>query len=195
MDQFDKVTEGNYKPNEKFTQSLSLAMIDRKQGVQWDKKSDKSTELQNMVQSFLQKNQSITYETNGQKVTSVVKGGSPYSCFPVLFQEYTTENNIYAGKDGICIFTPGGEKYFNECSEFETQYSVWIAFMTPSNVNSLVYVPCTFDGLSDKILKLGSISNSVDKKTGAITNSNGIVSENDNTTITDVSKMVASAMV
>ena len=195
MDQFDKVTEGNYKPNEKFTQSLSLAMIDRKQGVQWDKKSDKSTELQNMVQSFLQKNQPVTYETNGEKVTSVVKGGSPYSCFPVLFQEYTTENNIYAGKDGICIFTPGGKKYFNECSEFETQYSVWIAFMTPSNVNSLVYVPCTFDGHFDKILKIGSISNSVDKKTGAITNSNGIVSENDNTTITDVSKMVASAMV
>jgi hypothetical protein len=34
MEQFDKVSEGNYKPNEKFTQSLSLAMIDRKQGVQ-----------------------------------------------------------------------------------------------------------------------------------------------------------------
>jgi len=66
--------------------------------------------------------------------------------------------------------------------------------MTPSNVNSLVYVPCTFDGFSNKILKIGSISNSVDKKTGAITNSNGIVEENSNETITDVSKMIASAM-
>jgi hypothetical protein len=148
-----------------------------------------------MVQSFLQKNQPVTYETNGEKITSLVKGGSPYSCFPVLFQEYITENNLYSGKDGICILTPGGEKYFNECSEFETQYSVWIAFMTPSNVSSLVYVPCTFDGHFDKILKLGSISNSIDKKIGSIINSDGIVSENDNTTIIDVSKMVASAMV
>jgi hypothetical protein len=77
-----------------------------------------------MVQSFLQKNQPVTYEIDGKKITSVVKGGSSYSCFPVLFQEYVTENNAYAGKDGICIFTPGGEKYFNECTEFETQYSV-----------------------------------------------------------------------
>ena len=195
VSQFDEVEEGSYKPNEKFTQSLSLSIIGRKQGVQWDTKSDKPTELQNMVQSFLQKNQSISYEVDGKKITSIVKGGSIYSCFPVLFQEYVTENNLFSGKDGICIFTPNGEKYFSENSEFDTQYSVWIAFMTPSDVNSLVYVPCTFDGFSNKILKLGSISESIDEYTGAIVNSDGIVDENNSLTVADVSKMVASAMV
>ena len=33
MGQFDKVTESDYKPNEKFIQSLSLSMIDRKQQI------------------------------------------------------------------------------------------------------------------------------------------------------------------
>ena len=44
------------------------------------------------------------------------------------------------------FFSPGGEKYFVKNTEFQTQYSVWIAFTTPSDVGSLVYVPCTFDG-------------------------------------------------
>jgi hypothetical protein len=68
--------------------------------------------------------------------------------------------------------------------------------MTPSDVNSLVYVPCTFDGFINNIQKAGSISNSVDdKKEGAPVATNGTTSENNNSTIVDVSKMVASAMV
>ena len=195
VEQFDKISEGKYEPNEKFKQSLSLSLIGRKQGVQWDKKNDKSTELQNMTQMFLQKNQSLSVDNSSKRISTVVKTKSNYSCFPVLFQEYVTENNVFSGKDGICIYTPGGEKYFVENSEFDTQYSVWIAFMTPTDVNSLVYVPCTFNGFSNNILKIGNIKNSINKDTGAPIKSTGIVSENNEKLISEVSKMVASAMV
>lgn len=194
-EQFDKVSETKYEPNEKFKQSLNLSVVGRTQGIQWDTKKDVNTGLQNMTHSFLRKNQSISYEENNNKVTSVVKGKTAYSCFPVLFQNYVTENVNGIRKDGICIFSPGGEKYFVENEEFQTQYSVWIAFTTPSDVGSLVYVPCTFDGFTNGITKVGSISKCVDKNSGAPTNSNGVVSENDDLTISEVSKMVASAMV
>lgn len=194
-EQFDKVSETKYEPNEKFKQSLNLSVVGRTQGIQWDTKKDADTGLQNMTHSFLRKNQEISYGENNNKVTSVVKGKTAYSCFPVLFQNYVTENVSGIRKDGICIFSPGGEKYFVENTEFQTQYSVWIAFTTPSDVGSLVYVPCTFDGFTNGITKVGSISNCIDKRSGAPTNSNGVVSENDNLTISEVSKMVASAMV
>lgn len=194
-EQFDKVSETKYEPNEKFKQSLNLSVVGRTQGIQWDTKKDADTGLQNMTHSFLRKNQEISYGENNNKVISVVKGKTAYSCFPVLFQNYVTENVSGIRKDGICIFSPGGEKYFVENTEFQTQYSVWIAFTTPSDVGSLVYVPCTFDGFTNGITKVGSISNCVDKRSGAPTNSNGVVSENDNLTISEVSKMVASAMV
>ena len=194
-EQFDKVSETKYEPNEKFKQSLNLSVVGRTQGIQWDTKKDADTGLQNMTHSFLRKNQEISYGENNNKVISVVKGKTAYSCFPVLFQNYVTENVAGIRKDGICIFSPGGEKYFVENTEFQTQYSVWIAFTTPSDVGSLVYVPCTFDGFTNGITKVGSISNCVDKRSGAPTNSNGVVSENDNLTISEVSKMVASAMV
>lgn len=194
-EQFDKVSETKYEPNEKFKQSLNLSVVGRTQGIQWDTKKDADTGLQNMTHSFLRKNQEISYGENNNKVISVVKGKTAYSCFPVLFQNYVTENVAGIRKDGICIFSPGGEKYFVENTEFQTQYSVWIAFTTPSDVGSLVYVPCTFDGFTNGITKVGSISNCIDKRSGAPTNSNGVVSENDNLTISEVSKMVASAMV
>ena len=194
-EQFDKVSETKYEPNEKFKQSLNLSVVGRTQGIQWDTKKDADTGLQNMTHSFLRKNQEISYGENNNKVISVVKGKTAYSCFPVLFQNYVTENVSGIRKDGICIFSPGGEKYFVKNTEFQTQYSVWIAFTTPSDVGSLVYVPCTFDGFTNGITKVGSISNCIDKRSGAPTNSNGVVSENDNLTISEVSKMVASAMV
>jgi hypothetical protein len=77
-----------------------------------------------MTHSFLRKNQEISYGENNNKVISVVKGKTAYSCFPVLFQNYVTENVSGIRKDGICIFSPGGEKYFVENTEFQTQYSV-----------------------------------------------------------------------
>jgi len=77
-----------------------------------------------MTHSFLRKNQPISYEENNGKVTSVVKGKTAYSCFPVLLQNYVTENVSGVRKDGICIYSPGGEKYFVENKEFQTQYSV-----------------------------------------------------------------------
>lgn len=194
-EQFDKVSETKYEPNEKFKQSLNLSVVGRTQGIQWDTKKDADTGLQNMTHSFLRKNQEISYGENNNKVISVVKGKTAYSCFPVLFQNYVTENVAGIRKDGICIFSPGGEKYFVENTEFQTQYSVWIAFTTPSDVGSLVYVPCTFDGFTNGITKVGSISNCIDKRSGAPTDPNGVVSENDNLTISEVSKMVASAMV
>lgn len=194
-EQFDKVSETKYEPNEKFKQSLNLSVVGRTQGIQWDTKKDADTGLQNMTHSFLRKNQEISYGENNNKVISIVKGKTAYSCFPVLFQNYVTENVAGIRKDGICIYSPGGEKYFVENTEFQTQYSVWIAFTTPSDVGSLVYVPCTFDGFTNGITKVGSISNCIDKRSGAPTNSNGVVSENDNLTISEVSKMVASAMV
>lgn len=194
-DQFDKVSETEYKPNEKFKQSLNLSIVGRTQGVQWDTKKDANTGLQKMTHSFLRQNQSISYGENNDKVTSVVKGKTAYSCFPVLFQNYVTENVTGIRKDGICIYSPGGEKYFIENEEFQTQYSVWIAFTTPSDVGSLVYVPCTFDGFVNGITKVGSISNCIDEKSGAPTDPNGIVKENNDLTISEVSKMVASAMV
>lgn len=67
--------------------------------------------------------------------------------------------------------------------------------MTPANENNLVYIPCIFDGFINNITKTGSISNTVDKNTGAPTSPNGIVAENNNLTLVDVSKMVASAMI
>lgn len=194
-EQFDKVSETKYEPNEKFKQSLNLSIVGRTQGIQWDAKKDMDTGLQKMTHSFLRKNQPIDYGKDNDKVTSVVKGKTAYSCFPVLLQNYVTENVSGVRKDGICIYSPGGEKYFVENTEFQTQYSVWIAFTTPSDVGSLVYVPCTFDGFVNGITKVGSISKCIDKKSGAPTDPNGVVSENNDLTISEVSKMVASAMV
>jgi hypothetical protein len=67
--------------------------------------------------------------------------------------------------------------------------------MTPSNENSLVYIPCKFNGFTNGITKVGSVSKSVDKNTGAPKTSNGVIAENDDQTTFEVSKMVASAMV
>lgn len=194
-EQFDKVGEKEYKENEKFKQSLSMEIIGRQQGIQWDKKNDKLTGLQNMVQSFLQKNQPLSCKYDNKNIESVVKGQTNYSCFPVLFQSYVTKNAGLVAKDGICIFSPGGTKYFVEQGEFGTAYSVWIAFMTPSDINSLVYVPCTFDGFVNNIQKTGSISKCIHEKSGAPNTSDKTTTENNAQTIIDVSKMVASAMV
>jgi hypothetical protein len=122
VEQFDKTSETNVKPNEKFSNSLALSIIGREHSIQWDKKSDKSTGLQSMTQLFLQKNQPLSFEKDGVKTSSVVKNTTTYSCFPVIFQNYVTENA--AGKDGICIYSPGGEKYTFEQNEFDTAYSV-----------------------------------------------------------------------
>jgi hypothetical protein len=65
--------------------------------------------------------------------------------------------------------------------------------MTPADVNSLVYVPCTFDIFTNKLQKIGSISKCVDSKSGAVIGNDG-VKENDDATIVDVAKMVGSAM-
>jgi hypothetical protein len=77
-----------------------------------------------MTQSFLQKNQPISYTYNNKKTTTVVKNTTTYSCFPVLFQNYVTKNNGLINKDGICIFGPNGTKYFIEQDEYDTNYSV-----------------------------------------------------------------------
>lgn len=192
--QFDKVTEEKVQPNEKFKESLSLSVINREQGVQWDKKSDKSTSLQSMTQLFLQKNQPLSFSKNSITTTSIIKDNTRYSCFPVILQNYITENTGLP-KDGICIYSPGGEKYTFEQNEFDTAYSVWIAFMTPTDVDSLVYVPCTFDAFTNKLQKIGSISNSIDKRSGAVSTESGIVEENDHAeTVMDISKMVGCAM-
>jgi hypothetical protein len=86
------------------------------------------TGLQKMIHSFLRKNQSISYGENNNKITSVVKGKTAYSCFPVLFQNYVTENVNGIRKDGICIFSPGGEKYFVENEEFQNFKSYYDTF-------------------------------------------------------------------
>jgi hypothetical protein len=87
----------------------------------------------------------------------------------------------------------GNSEYYRGTNEFESSYSVAVAFMSPASQNNLVYVPCTF-GDPIGLTKAGSISNSVDADTGAPLG-NGVISENDTNTIMDVSKMVASAMV
>jgi hypothetical protein len=73
-----------------------------------------------MTQTFLQKNQTLTTE----KINTIIKDKNTYSCFPVLFQNYVTEDKGISFKDGICIYSPGGEKYFVDNSEFDTHYSV-----------------------------------------------------------------------
>lgn len=195
VDQFDEVAEGKFEPNEKFKNNLDLSLICRRQNIQWDKNNEKFTELQTITQSFLQKNQTISTDTDSGTIKNVVKGKNTYSCFPVLFQNYVTEDKGLVAKDGICLHSVDGEKYFVENTEFDTHYSVWIAFMTPSNENSLVYIPCKFNGFTNNITKVGSVSKCVDKNTGAPTTSDGVVAENDDQTLFDVSKMVASAMV
>lgn len=195
VDQFDEVAEGKFEPNEKFKNNLDLSLICRRQNIQWDKNNEKFTELQTITQSFLQKNQTISTDTDSGTIKNVVKGKNTYSCFPVLFQNYVTEDKGLVAKDGICLYSVDGEKYFVENTEFDTHYSVWIAFMTPSNENSLVYIPCKFNGFTNNITKVGSVSKCVDKNTGAPTTSDGVVAENDDQTLFDVSKMVASAMV
>jgi hypothetical protein len=92
----------------------------------------------------------------------------------------------------MCIYK-GDESYFIEQSEFDTQYSVWIAFMTPSDKNSLVYIPCTFDGFVYNTIKVGSISDCVDSNNGEPLSDSDEVVENNINTVTDVIKMVSSA--
>ena len=193
VEQFNQVENEKYEPNEKFQKSLDLSIVGREQGVQWDKANEKFSGLQNITQTLLQKNQPLDIVHNGVSYSTVIKNKTQYSCFPVLFQNYITENKGLSAKDGICI--KGNGEFFTKHTEFDTHYSVWIAFMTPGNENSLVYIPCTFDGFINNITKTGSISNSVHKNTGAPTAENGIVSENNATTLVDVSKMVASAMI
>lgn len=199
MEQFDKTATGTYQLNEKFKNSLSLSLLHRGQGIQWNTNNKSHTSLESAVQSLLQKNQSLDFKSKTDTTTTKVYGTTQYSCFPVLFQEYATESNGWVARDGICIYSAisGGDDrwWFASQDEFNTFYSVWIAFMSPSNNNTLIYTPCKFKGLSGDVIKAGSISNCVDKKTGAPTDKNGIVSENNEQTVIDVSKMVASAMV
>lgn len=191
VEQFDELENGSIEPNEKFKNSLSLNLMSREQGTQWHCKSDYNLPLKDTIRSFLN-NQPIKFTDNNNKTSSfVIKNGQNYTCFPVLCQRYLANNNFWSAGDGIKM--TGNSEYSRGTNEFDTSYSVAVAFMSPSSQNNLVYVPCTF-GDPIGLTKAGCISNSVDKDTGAPLG-NGVISENDTNTVMDVSKMVAAAMV
>ena len=192
LEQFDEVAEGQYKENEKFKESLNLSLLCRDQGTQWNSNNSMHTTLEEKAQTLLQQNGSVSLEVDGKSTSTIVQNNSQYSCFPVILQRYNTENNGWVARDGIVL--AGEDAYYICPEEFETAYTICIAFLSPKNNNTLIYVPCKFESPIG-FTKAGNVSNSVDKSTGAPTNSNGVVVENDTNVSNSVTKMLSSAMI
>ena len=192
LEQFDEVEEGQYKENEKFKESLNLSLLCRDQGTQWNSNNAMHTTLEEKAQTLLQQNGSVSLAVDGKSTSTIVQNNSQYSCFPVILQRYNTENNGWVARDGIVL--AGKDTYYICPEEFDTAYTICIAFLSPKNNNTLIYVPCKFESPIG-FTKAGSISNCVDKKTGAPINSDGIIVENNKNVSDAVTKMLSSAMI
>lgn len=192
LEQFDEVEEGQYKENEKFKESLNLSLLCRDQGTQWNSNNAMHTTLEEKAQTLLQQNGSVSLAVDGKSTSTIVQNNSQYSCFPVILQRYNTENNGWVARDGIVL--AGKDTYYICPEEFDTAYTICIAFLSPKNNNTLIYVPCKFDAPIG-FTKAGSISNCVDSSTGAPTREDGIVIENNNSVSDAVVKMLSSAMI